>query len=63
MDMNPTHSGSRWTPLWAILGAPGEPPECKVISDDVAMHWYPQGATPGDACLCGARTKTGDHDA
>ncbi len=41
------------SPLGRALGDSTQPPACKVLADDISVHWYPQGATPGDACLCG----------
>jgi hypothetical protein len=41
------------TTLDGILGRAGDPVECREITDDVSMHWYPPDAKPGDPCLCG----------
>lgn len=35
-----------------LIGKPGDPIDaCKVISDDIAMHWYP--SPEADTCFCG----------
>lgn len=39
--------------LDAVIGRDGEPPRCKILSDNIVMHWFAIGAQPGDACLCG----------
>jgi hypothetical protein len=40
-------------PLDKLLGSTGTPPACKVIAEDISVHWYPSGVQPGDHCLCG----------
>lgn len=41
------------TPLSALLGEPGQDPECRVVSPAVAVHWWASWPQPGDLCLCG----------
>jgi hypothetical protein len=39
-----------------LLGDYGAPVVCKVISDDISVHWWEaEGIGP---CFCGERTKT-----
>lgn len=45
-----------------ILGANGEPVRCKVITDDISVHWFETGAKTGDKCLCG-ETERSDEEA
>jgi hypothetical protein len=47
----------------SLLGHPGEEPHCKVFTEDMSVHWFPRGATPGDACLCGQRTMSDEAEA
>lgn len=44
------------TPMDLILGRPGDPPQCKVFTKDVSVHWYPPKSKPGSRCFCGATT-------
>ena len=50
------------TGMDSLLGRAGEPPKCRVVSDKIAVHWFPVGAVPGDACLCGATARDADED-
>jgi hypothetical protein len=50
------------SPVDRLLGATGESPQCRVFSEDVAVHWFPRGAHSGDACLCGETTMREDED-
>lgn len=43
--------------ITSMLGAPGEPPACKVFSKDISVHWFPSGSEVGDKCLCGKTVK------
>lgn len=38
-------------PIEVLLGS--GVPECRVISDDISVHWFKMTAKPGDACECG----------
>lgn len=39
------------------------PAACRRFTVDLAVHWYPQGATPGTPCFCGETTmNTDDHE-
>ena len=46
--------------LDTLLGA-GQPTACKVISKDLAIHWYPT-MDDGAPCFCGASTRTPDAE-
>ncbi len=50
------------TALDSLLGRRGDPPKCRVVSDKIAVHWFPMNARMGDPCLCGATTKDADED-
>ena len=45
-------------PIDRLMGDPAD--GCRRFTDDIAMHWYPQGAKPGDACFCGEMTMRED---
>jgi hypothetical protein len=45
--------------LDALLGKPGEPPTCKVMSADLAVHWFASHEI-GAVCLCGATIRAWD---
>lgn len=32
-----------------------DPSQCHRLANDIAMHWYPRGAKPGDRCHCGEK--------
>jgi hypothetical protein len=57
MGTLPTPRAAR-SPLDSLFGAAGDPAptSCRVVSKDVAVHWYPS-AEPGSPCFCGARTR------
>lgn len=38
----------------ALLGGSGHPVACKVVNDDVFVHWWAADAEPDDPCLCGS---------
>ena len=42
------------SPLSRLLGA-GQPTGCRVLAEDISVHWYPQEARAGDPCFCGSR--------
>lgn len=48
-------------PLGSFLGTDG-PPRCRVLSEDISVHWWASSATPGDPCLCGAQVKQPDDE-
>ena len=48
--------------LESLLGRRGDAPKCRVVSDKIAVHWFPTGAAQGTPCLCGATTKDADED-
>ena len=45
------------TPMQSLLGQGDMPTECKVVTEDVSMHWFPS-FEPGSPCFCGERTYT-----
>jgi hypothetical protein len=32
--------------------------QCRVLSDDLAVHWWKIGTKPGDLCMCGMSPRT-----
>lgn len=44
------------SPLDSLLGG-GPEVACRVISEDIAVHWWPTLAKPGDPCMCGLTLK------
>lgn len=46
------------SPLESLMGHKGDPPTCRVFSEDVSVHWWPDSSAVGDRCLCGARIRT-----
>ena len=38
---------------------PGGGTACRTVADDVAVHWYPTDAGPGDQCWCGTVRMSG----
>lgn len=49
------------TPTGWILGA-GANVACRTVAPDVAIHWWPTAAEPGDPCLCGECRKSDPND-
>jgi hypothetical protein len=43
-------------PLSMLLGVPGDTPVCRILAEDITLHWWETEAAPGDPCLCGAQT-------
>lgn len=45
------------SPIDRLLGLTGDGVECRSYGKAMSIHWYPQGAKPGDRCICGERVK------